>query len=127
MTENKLLFIADKVSEDALRVLQDVPINVDYRPGLPLEEKIAAARKAAALIVRSETKVDKNFLSGVDKLEIIVRAGVGVDNIDVEQATRKGIVVQNVPDGNVRSAAEHTICLLLALSRNLPQGSASLK
>jgi D-3-phosphoglycerate dehydrogenase len=127
MTENKVLFIADKVSDDALRVLQDVPIEVDYRPGLPLEQKLAAARKATALIVRSETKVDKSFLSSVDKLELIVRAGVGVDNIDVECATRKGIVVQNVPDGNVRSAAEQTIALLLGLARNLPQASASMK
>ena len=113
----KTLFIADKLSDEALRPLKDAPIEVDNRPGLPLPEKLAAARKASAIIVRSETKCDRSFLEGLDKLELIVRAGVGVDNIDVEAATRKGIVVQNIPDGNVRSAAEHTIALILSLAR----------
>ncbi|HVR73790.1 MAG TPA: phosphoglycerate dehydrogenase [Planctomycetota bacterium] len=127
MNGKKVLFIADKLSEDALKVLKDAPIEVDYRPGLPLDQKIAAAKMAHALIVRSETKVDGSFLAGIDRLELIVRAGVGVDNIDVDAATRKGIVVQNVPDGNVRSAAEHTIALILAMARNLPQANASMK
>src|SRR5262245_47142892 len=117
MTAKKRLFIADKLSEDALRLLKDTPIEIDNRPGLPLDQKLAAAKEAHALIVRSETKVDKAFLAELDKLELIVRAGVGVDNIDVEAATRKGIVVQNVPEGNVRSAAEHTVALILALAR----------
>ena len=127
MTENKHLFIADKLSEDALRILKDAPFTVDNRPGLPPEEKKAALSKAHALIVRSETKVTKELLDAAPKLELIVRAGVGVDNIDVEAATRKGIVVQNIPDGNVRSAAEHTIGLLLALARNVPQGNLTMK
>ncbi len=125
--ERKLLFIADKLSEDALRLLKDLPIDVDNRPGLPLEPKLQAVKKAHALIVRSETKVDRAFLEHAECLELIVRAGVGVDNIDVEAATLRGIVVQNVPDGNVRSAAEHTIALILALARNLPQGHMSMK
>src|SRR4029453_3302396 len=116
-----------KLSEDALQRFQGQPIAVDYRPGLPLDQKIAAARDANALIVRSETKVDKAFLEKVEKLELIVRAGVGVDNIDVEAATRGGIGVQNVPEGNVPSAAEHTIALILSLARNVPQAHASLK
>lgn len=127
MTDKKQVFIADKLSDDALDVLEDVPITVDYRPDLSVEEKHAALQKADALIVRSATKVTKELLEGVEKLELIVRAGVGVDNIDVEAATRKGIVVQNIPEGNVRSAAEHSIALLLALARNVPQGHASLK
>ena len=127
MTERKLLFIADKLSEDALRLLKDLPIDVDNRPGLPLEQKHAAVRGAHALIVRSETRVDKAFLEHAEKLELIVRAGVGVDNIDVEAATRKGVVVQNVPDGNVRSAAEHTIALILALARNIPEAHRMMK
>src|SRR4029453_8257111 len=116
-----------KLSEDALQRFQGQPIAVDYRPGLPLDQKIAAARDANALIVRSETKVDKAFLEKVEKLELIVRAGGGVDNIDVEAAPRRGIVVQNVPEGNVRSAAEHTIALILSLARNVPQANASMK
>ncbi len=127
MTEKKKLFIADKLSGDALKLLADQPIDVDNRPGLPLDQKMAAARAANAIVVRSETKVDKAFLAGVERLELIVRAGVGVDNIDVEAATRKGIVVQNIPDGNVRSAAEHTIALILALARHVPQANLSMK
>ena len=125
--EKKKVFIADPLGEDALRLLREAGIHVDYRPGLPLAEKVAAAKRASALIVRSETKVDRAFLEGLERLEVIVRAGVGVDNIDVEAATRKGIIVQNVPDGNVRSAAEHTIALILALARNIPQANASMK
>jgi D-3-phosphoglycerate dehydrogenase len=127
MTEKKILFIADKLSEDALRLLRDAPIEVDNRPGLPLDQKLAAARRAHALIVRSETKVDRAFLEHCDKMEVIVRAGVGVDNIDVPAATLRGIVVENVPEGNVRSAAEHTIALILSLARNIPQANASMK
>jgi D-3-phosphoglycerate dehydrogenase len=127
MTQQKRVFIADKISEDALRILREVPIDVDYRPGLPPQEKKAAVATASALIVRSETKATKELLEGATCLELIVRAGVGVDNIDVEAATRKGIVVQNIPDGNVRSAAEHTVALMLALARNVPQGTATMK
>ena len=127
MTEKKAVFIADKLSEDALRVLKDAGIEADYRPGLPIDQKTAAVRLARALVVRSETKVDRALLDAAERLELIVRAGVGVDNIDVEAATRKGIIVQNVPDGNVRSAAEHTIALILALARNVPQATLSMK
>lgn len=127
MAQEKRVFIADKISEDALRILRDAQIAFDYRPGLPLEEKKAAVSAAEALIVRSDTKVTKELLEAAKRLEIIVRAGVGVDNIDVEACTRRGIVVQNVPEGNVRSAAEHTIALLLALARNVPQGTMSMK
>lgn len=125
---SKTLFISDKLSEDALRFLEDYPdVTVDYRPGLPIEEKLAAIRGASALIVRSATQVDAQLLEAADALEVVVRAGVGVDNIDLDTATRKGVVVQNVPEGNTRSAAEHTIALILALSRNVPQAQASLK
>ena len=99
MAEHRV-FIADKLSRDALDVLESCSgLEVDYRPDLPDSEKIAAANQAQALIVRSATKVSAAFLQQIDSLELIVRAGVGVDNIDVDAATRKGIVVQNVPDG----------------------------
>jgi D-3-phosphoglycerate dehydrogenase / 2-oxoglutarate reductase len=126
--ESKKVFIADPISKEALGILKEEPsIAVDARPGLPLPEKLAAVKDASGLIVRSETKVDEAFLGACDRLEIVVRAGVGVDNIDLVAATRKGIIVQNIPEGNVRSAAEHSIALLLALSRNLPQGHAGMK
>jgi D-3-phosphoglycerate dehydrogenase len=128
MSSQKVVFIADKLKDDAVQVLEaSGKLVVDNRPGLPEDEKLAAVRKANALIVRSATKVTREFLEHAEKLELIVRAGVGVDNIDVEAATRRGIVVQNVPEGNVRSAAEHTIALIGCLSRNIPQANASMK
>jgi D-3-phosphoglycerate dehydrogenase len=124
----KKVFVADPLPEDALALLRQEPsVRLDARPGLPLSEKLEAARDASGLIVRSETKVDEAFLQACQRLEIVVRAGVGVDNIDLDAATRKGVIVQNIPDGNVRSAAEHSIALLLALARNLPQGHAGMK
>lgn len=124
----KKLFIPDSLSTDALAVFRDHPdIEVDYRPNLPLEEKLKAAASADAVIVRSATQVDARFLESAPELRIVVRAGVGVDNVDVDVATRRGIVVQNVPDGNTRSAAEHTIAMILALARNIPQAFVSMR
>jgi len=125
---SKTLYIADELSPDALSYLEDYPdITVDYRPGLPIEEKLQAVSKAHALIIRSATTADEAFLEAADHLEVIVRAGVGVDNVDLDTATRKGIVVQNVPDGNTRSAAEHTIALIMAMARHVPQAQAALQ
>jgi D-3-phosphoglycerate dehydrogenase len=89
-----------------------------------LQEEI---RDADALIVRSETKVTPELLERAGKLRVIGRAGVGVDNVDLEAATKKGIVVMNTPGGNAASVAEHTLALLLALARRVPQADSSLK
>ncbi len=125
---SKVLFIADKISEDALGLLSGCPdLKVDNRPGLPISEKLEAVRVADALIVRSATQVDAELLEAAESLSLVVRAGVGVDNIDLDAATRKGVVIQNVPEGNTRSAAEHTIAMMLALSRNIPEAHRSMK
>ena len=79
-----------------------------------------------ALIVRSATKVTADVIAAGSRLKVIGRAGVGVDNVDVDAATRRGIVVANAPESNVVSAAEHTIGLLMALARNIPQAHAAL-
>src|SRR5207237_8237365 len=79
-----------------------------------------------ALIVRSATKVTAEIIERAAKLKVIGRAGVGVDNVDVDAATRRGIVVANAPESNIVSAAEHTVGLLLALARNIPQAHAAL-
>jgi D-3-phosphoglycerate dehydrogenase len=128
MKTKKLVFVPDKLSEDALGFLRkNDEIELDYRPGLPVEEKLKGVEAASAVIVRSATQVDKDFIDAAPRLELVVRAGVGVDNVDVPHATRRGVVVQNIPEGNIRSAAEHTIALILALSRNIPQAHISLK
>ena len=80
-----------------------------------------------ALVVRSGTKVTADVIYAASRLKVVGRAGVGVDNIDVEAATEKGILVVNAPEANTISAAEHTIALLLALARKIPSANASLK
>src|SRR5690606_21765195 len=79
------------------------------------------------MIVRSDTRADADLLANAANLKVIVRAGVGVDNIDLTECTRRGIVVMNAPDGNTISTAEHTFALLLALARHIPQADASVR
>ena len=79
------------------------------------------------LIVRSQTKVTKDIIKHARKLKFSARAGVGLDNVDVNEASKRGIIVMNAPGGNTISTAEHTFSLILALSRNIPQANASLK
>jgi D-3-phosphoglycerate dehydrogenase len=104
---------------DLLRAKFDVTVDTDS----PLDEILG---DYDALIVRSATKVTADVLEHADNLKVIGRAGVGVDNVDVDAATRRGIVVANAPESNVVSAAEHTIGLLMALARNIPQAHAAL-
>jgi len=120
------ILVSDQISEKGLEILRQ-EMEVDYLPGLSKEEIIARIPQYDAMMVRSGTKVTKEIIEAGVNLKIIGRAGVGVDNIDVETATRKGIVVVNSPGGNTRAAAEHTIALLLALARNIPQAHMSLK
>lgn len=79
-----------------------------------------------ALIVRSQTTVTENIINAADSLKVIARAGVGVDNININAATLKGILVINAPDGNTISATEHTLAMLLSMARNIPQAHQSL-
>ena len=128
MADKKTIYIADKLSQEAVDVLSaDSSIHVENQPGLSIEKKLELVRKCHGLIVRSATQVDEELLEVADNLEVVVRAGVGVDNIDLNAATRKGVVVQNVPDGNTRSAAEHTVAMILSLARNVPQACADLR
>ncbi|MUV89616.1 phosphoglycerate dehydrogenase [Halapricum sp. CBA1109] len=91
------------------------------------EELLAAVENAHALIVRSDTAVDAELLSAAPDLRIVGRAGVGIDNIDVEAATEQGVVVANAPAGNVRATAEHTVGMAFAAARKIPQGHTQLK
>ncbi len=122
---NKIL-ISDQISPKGVEILQQY-LEVDYSPGLSKEEILARIAQYDALMVRSGTKVTRDIIEAGVNLKIIGRAGVGVDNIDVEAATERGIVVVNSPGGNTRAAAEHTIALLFALARNIPQAYLSLK
>jgi D-3-phosphoglycerate dehydrogenase len=120
------VLIADELSEEGIKILQP-HAEVDVKTGLKPEELIAIIGDYDALLVRSQTKVTADVIKAGKKLQVIARAGVGVDNVDVDEATQHGIIVVNAPTGNTISAAEHTIALMLALARNIPQANAVLR
>ena len=120
------VLVADPVGQEGLDILRS-GTEVDIKPGLKPEELIAIIGDYEALVVRSQTQVSAAVIQAGNKLQVIARAGVGTDNIDVEEATRRGIVVVNAPTGNTTAAAEHTIALMLALARHIPQANAALK
>ena len=121
------IFVADEVSDTGLQPLRDAGFVVEKRTGLSPAELREALTDCAGLVVRSETKVTADLMDSAASLRVVGRAGVGVDNIDVPAATERGIVVMNAPDGNTITTAEHTIALLIALARRVPQANSSLK
>jgi len=121
------VLVSDSLESIGLDMLRQAGLEVDDRAKLSGEALREAVRAADGLIVRSATKVTAELLEDPGKLRAVVRAGVGVDNIDVAAATRKGIVVMNTPRGNNVSTAEHTLTLLMALARMVPQADASLR
>src|SRR5215471_17283298 len=121
------VFISDKLESEGLELIQQAGLELDNRPGLTGNELVEALRAADGVVVRSGTRITAELLENPGKLRAVVRAGVGVDNIDVAAATRKGVVVMNTPGGNTVSTAEHTITLMLALSRHIPAADASVR
>ena len=120
------ILVSDPISKEGVEILKQVG-QVDVKTGMSKEELIACIGEYDALAVRSETKVTADVLAAATNLKIIGRAGVGVDNIEVPVASERGIIVVNSPEGNTMAAAEHTVAMLLALSRNISQANASLK
>ncbi|MBM4447532.1 MAG: phosphoglycerate dehydrogenase [Chloroflexi bacterium] len=120
------ILIADPVAKEGIEALQ-AQAEVDVKLGLKPEELKSIIGDYEALIVRSETKATADIIQAGTKLQVIARAGVGLDNIDVEAATRQGVVVVNAPTGNTMAAAEHTMAMMLALARHIPQANAKLK
>ena len=121
------VLVLDGVSEKAVAILRENGIEADVSPTLPLDELIAKIPEYEGMIVRSQTKVTAEVINAGEKLKVIGRAGVGVDNVDVDAATKRGVIVMNAPDGNTISTAEHTVAMIMALSRNIPQAHAALK
>lgn len=122
------ILIAEPLGEEGIDRLRKKRIfEATQKFGMCEEDLVSCIPEYDALIIRSETKVTDSVINAASRLRVIGRAGVGLDNVDIEAATRKGIVVMNTPGGNTISAAEHTISLVLALSRNIPQANASLK
>lgn len=120
------VLITEELAPSATAVLEAAGFEVDVRLGLDPAGLVDAVNGASALIVRSATKVTADVLDGASDLVVVGRAGIGIDNIDVEAATAKGVMVVNAPQSNIISAAEHTIALLLAQARNIPQAHHDL-
>ena len=122
----KKILISDSVDEKCIKILKSAGFEVDNQTNFSMEELIKTIPEYHALVVRSSTQVDADLIAKMENMEVIGRAGAGVDNIDVTAATRKGILVMNTPGGNTISAAEHTMALMLAMCRKIPQANISL-
>lgn len=120
------VLITDKINEAAAKIVEEVA-QADILPTMDEEELCKVIGEYDALLVRSQTKVTPKVIEAASNMKIIGRAGVGVDNIDLDAATKKGIIVVNSPDGNTNAAAEHTIAMMMAMSRNIPVADASVK
>ncbi len=122
------ILVSDNLSESGIEKLAKVPgFDVEVNTTLTAEEFRHVIKDFDALVIRSRTKVSAEVLENADNLKVIGRAGIGLDNVDIEAASKRGIVVMNTPEGNVITTAEHAIAMMLALTRNIPQASRSLK
>src|SRR5713226_8529292 len=127
MSAHRVL-VTDTLAESGLAILRAASdVDLDYRPGLKGEDLLRAVRESDALITRSGTAVTQELVNAGDRLRVIGRAGVGLDNVDVDACTARGILVINAPTANIMSATEHTMAMLLALCRNIPEAHASVK
>ena len=121
------ILISDAIESVCTELLTSAGFEVDNKPGIKPADLKLIIGGYEALVVRSGTQVTADIIAAGTRLRAIGRAGAGVDNIDVEAATRRGVIVMNTPGGNTVSTAEHTMSLLLSLARNIPQANASLK
>ena len=122
------ILIADHLSEDGIKLLKsESGLSVDIKTGLSPKELAGVIKSYEGLVVRSATKVTAEVIDKAERLKVIGRAGVGLDNVDLKAATRRGIICMNVPGGNTISAAEHTVSLMLALARKIPQADAHVR
>ena len=121
------VLVTEEIAQPGLDLLAEAGHHVDVRLGLSHGDLLQAVPGAAALIVRSATNVNDEVLAAGRQLQAVGRAGIGLDNVDIASATRRGVIVVSAPQSNILSTAEHTIALLLAQARNIPQAHAALK
>ena len=124
MAKPKVL-ISDKLSAAAVEIFKNRGVEVDIKTGLKPEELKAIIGEYDGLAVRSSTKVTADILAAAPKLKVVGRAGIGVDNVDVDAATARGVAVMNTPFGNAITTAEHAISMMMALARQIPSANAS--
>ena len=120
------VLVTDPISDKGLAIITDAGLELVYEPALSPDELNAAVVDVHGWVIRSGTTITAEHLELAKKLQVIGRAGVGVDNIDIKAATNKGVLVMNMPDGNTISAAEHTMALISTLSRNIQLGHLGL-
>jgi D-3-phosphoglycerate dehydrogenase len=122
------VLVSDVLGEVGIKMFQEEPgIEVDVNTGLAPDELKSIIGKYDALVIRSATKVTEDILDAAGNLKVVGRAGIGLDNVDIPAATKRGVVVMNTPTGNVVTTAEHTIAMMMALTRNIPWGTSTLK
>ena len=121
------VLIPDKLNKKAIEILEKAGLQVESKPGITVEECAKICADADAMIVRSGIKVTPAIIDAARKLKLVVRAGVGYDNIDAKYAASKGVVVENTPFGNTNAAAEHTIALLMLLAKHVIHSHIKLK
>ena len=122
------VLISDPLSDIGVEIFKETPgIDVDVNTGLTPEELKGIIGQYEGLVIRSASKVTEDIIEAAHDLRVIGRAGIGLDNVDIPAASQRGIVVMNTPEGNTITTAEHTIAMIMSLSRNIPQATASLK
>ena len=122
------VFVADPISSRGVEALAEGGVvEVVVKTGLKEDELIKIIPDFEGLVVRSQTKVTPAVFEAAKKLKVVGRAGVGIDNVDVEAATKHGVIVMNAPGGNTISTAEHAFSLMLSVARNIPQANSSMK
>lgn len=119
------VLISDKLSPAAVEIFKNRGLDVDFKPGIDKDELLSIIGQYDGLAIRSNTKVTADVLEKADNLKVVGRAGIGVDNVDIPQATSKGVIVMNTPFGNSITTAEHAISMMMALARDIPQANAS--
>jgi D-3-phosphoglycerate dehydrogenase len=122
------VLVSEKTAPQGLEILEQAPgLQVHYEPGLDAGRLLECIGEYEGLVIRSATKVTADVIARADKLRVVGRAGIGVDNVDLAAATARGIVVMNTPEGNNVTTAEHALSLLFSLARHVPQATASMK
>ncbi|HUU49384.1 MAG TPA: phosphoglycerate dehydrogenase [Nitrospinota bacterium] len=122
------ILVSDNISEKGLKILRsEKDLNIVVKTDLSHDDLLKEIKDYDGLIIRSATEVKEDVIESAEKLRIIGRAGIGMDNVDLEAASKKGIIVMNTPGGNTITTAEHAIAMMLAISRNIPQANASMK
>ncbi|MEN8136325.1 MAG: phosphoglycerate dehydrogenase [Thermodesulfobacteriota bacterium] len=121
------ILISDNLDPIGEKILKDAGFEVDVDTGLAPEELKKIIGAYDGLVIRSATKVTDEILDSADNLKVVGRAGIGLDNVNIPEASKKGVVVMNAPDGNATTAAEHAIAMMMSLTRNIPQATARLK